>query len=109
VIAGDDRGAVAFAVLVERYAREPDVERGTGFGAAPGLRASGKIFAMLPHGALVVKLPASRCSQAVAAGVGSLFIVGSRTMREWLVLDAADPAEWAAFADQALAYVRGAA
>jgi hypothetical protein len=108
-MADNDRGAAAFAVLAERYAREPDVEPGTGFGAAPGLRARGRIFAMLPHGALVVKLPASRCSQAVAAGVGSLFIVGSRTMREWLVLGGVDDAEWAAFADQALAYVREAA
>lgn len=109
-MSGEDHEAeAAFATLAERYEGEPDVTPGTGFGSAPGLRAGGRIFAMLPHGALVVKLPAADCAQAVAAGAGSLFVVGSRTMREWLVLSTVDAAEWAAFADRALAYVRRAA
>ena len=97
----------AFAALAERFAREVDVEPGTGFGSAPGLRAGGKIFAMLPHGEFVVKLPADRCAAMVEAGRGRLFVVGRRTMREWLVVDGVDADTWAELADEALAYVRG--
>src|SRR4051794_19072641 len=97
----------AFAALAERFAGEPDVEAGTGFGSAPGLRAGGKVFAMLPHGELVVKLPAERCAAMVDAGEGRLFEVGRRTMREWVVVGGVDPAAWAALAGDALAYVRG--
>jgi hypothetical protein len=103
----DTRARAAFAALAERFAGEPDVEPGTGFGSAPGLRAGGKIFAMLPHGELVVKLPAERCAAMVAAGEGRLFVVGRRTMREWLVVDGVDDDAWAALAGDALAYVRG--
>jgi len=97
----------AFAALAERFAQEPDVEPGTGFGSAPGLRAGGKIFAMLPQGELVVKLPGDRCRAMVEAGVGRLFVVGRRTMREWLVVDGVDPGVWMALSADALAYVRG--
>jgi hypothetical protein len=97
----------AFATLAERFAREPGVEFGTGFGPAPGLRAGGKIFAMLPHGELVVKLPAARCAALVDDGDGHLFVVGKRTMREWLVVDGIDPESWLALAAEALEYVRG--
>jgi hypothetical protein len=103
----EDVGAAAFLELSERFAREPDVESGTGFGAAPGLRAAGKIFAMLPHDALVVKLPADRCAAMVAAGDGEHFVVGRRTMREWVVVKGVDTDAWAALAAEALTYVRG--
>jgi hypothetical protein len=97
----------AFDTLAERFADEPDVQHGTGFGSAPGRRAGGKIFAMLPHDELVVKLPADRCAAMVEAGEGRLFVVGRRTMRAWLVVDGVDDAAWAAVAGDALAYVRG--
>ena len=97
----------AFETLVGRFAREPDVTLGTGFGASPGLRVDGRIFAMLPEGALVVKLPADRCAAMVEAGDGSLMVSGKRTMREWLVVDGVDEDRWAALAADALGYVRG--
>jgi hypothetical protein len=97
----------AFARLRERFSGEPDVEPGTGFGSAPGLRAGGKVFAMLPRGELVVKLPADRCAAMVDAGAARLFVVGRRTMREWLVVAGIDDDAWAALAADALAYVRG--
>jgi hypothetical protein len=97
----------AFAALGDRFAGERDVEPGTGFGSAPGLRAGGKVFAMLPHGELVVKLPAERCAAMVEAGAGRPFVVGRRTMREWVVVAGVDPDAWAALAMDALAYVRG--
>ena len=62
---------------------------------------------MLPHGELVVKLPAARCDALLAAGEGRAFVVGKRTMREWLVVDGRDDERWAALAGEALAYVRG--
>jgi hypothetical protein len=97
----------AFTALAERFESEPDVSPGTGFGTARGLRANGRIFAMLPHGQLVVKLPAERCSALVEAGSGRLFVVGRRTMREWVAIDGIDDDAWAALAAEALAYVRG--
>jgi hypothetical protein len=97
----------AFARLSERFAREPGITLGTGFGRSPGLRVDGRIFAMLPHDALVVKLPAARCSAMAAAGEGQLLVNGARTMREWVVVAGVDDDAWAALADDALAYVRG--
>jgi hypothetical protein len=96
----------AFAKLQERFSAEPDVELGTGFGSAPGLRVAGKIFAMLPHGELVVKLPPESCATVLQAGEGRPFVVGRRTMREWLVVEGVDLEEWSALAAEALAYVR---
>jgi hypothetical protein len=96
----------AFAALAERFAEEPGVASGTGFGSAPGMRVGGKIFAMLPHGELVVKLPPARCTEMVEAGEGRLFVVGKRTMREWLVVDGVDERAWTALSTEALAYVR---
>ncbi len=97
----------AFAAVAERFLAEQDVEPGTGFGSAPGLRVRGRIFAMLANGELVVKLPADRCAALVEAGDGRLFVIGRRTMREWLAVEGVDADAWAALAADALAYVRG--
>jgi hypothetical protein len=102
-----DDAEAAFARLAARFGDELGVSAGTGFGKAPGLRAGTKIFAMLPHGELVVKLPAARCDELLAAGEGRAFVVGKRTMREWVVVDGLDDERWAALAGEALAYVRG--
>ena len=65
----------------------------------------GKIFAMLPHNALVVKLPAERVAALIDAGDGEPFGVGKRVMREWVTIRGVDDAAWAALADEALAFV----
>jgi hypothetical protein len=93
-------GAVAAALL-----REPDVDEGTGFGTNPGLRTGGKIFAMLVDGELVVKLPANRCTDMVAAGSARVFEVGRRRMREWVRVADVDETHWHQLAQQARAYV----
>jgi hypothetical protein len=103
---GDAAAEDAFAALVERYAGEPDVDLGTGFGTAPGLRVGGKIFAMLPHGELVVKLPAERCTALIEAGGARAFVIGTRTMREWLVVEGIDADGSSSLAAEALDYVR---
>jgi hypothetical protein len=98
---------IAFAALAERWRREPDVELGTGFGSVPGLRAKGKVFAMLQHGELAVKLPAQRCAAMVDAGDARQLVVRRHTMRGWVVVEGVDGDAWAALASDALEYVRG--
>jgi hypothetical protein len=61
---------------------------------------------MLVRGELVLKLPAARCAELTAEGVGRPFENGGRPMKEWLTLTAT-PARWPTLADEALAYVGG--
>ncbi|MCW3066508.1 MAG: hypothetical protein JWN32_3680 [Solirubrobacterales bacterium] len=96
-----------FAEVVERFAAEPDVEEGTGF-HNPGLKANGKIFAMLVRGVLVVKLSAARCEERVDARTATPFVIGRRTMREWIEIDHAHADAWLDLAAEALAFARAA-
>jgi hypothetical protein len=97
----------AFDSIAEELLREPGVEEGTGFGTNPGLRVSGRIFAMLVGGELVVKLPAERCAELKTGDGARTFQVGTRTMREWVSIDSARSQDWDALAREALAFVRG--
>ena len=72
------------------------VTSGTGFGTNAGLRVSGKIFAMLVRGELVVKLPRDR----VDAGKG-------RPMKEWASVPPSASRRWKALVEEARAFVRG--
>lgn len=85
---------------------DPDVERARLFNS-DGLRArtSGKFFAAVSHERLLVKLPAARVAELVAAGAGQPFHSGSRLMREWVLLEPADEAACAAFLDEARGFV----
>lgn len=94
----------AFDELVERMTREPDVEHGKAF-ASRTLKAGGKIFAMLVKGELVVKLPADRCEELVAAHDARPFEMANRRMREWVTIERGD---WPALAGEALAFGRSA-
>lgn len=102
-----------FSALAARYAAVPDVELPVsgkkGFGSAT-LRCNTKIFAMSPDGeSLVVKLPAARVAQLIAAGEVTAYSSGAgKIMKEWVSIPAARAAAWAAIADEALAFVRGA-
>src|SRR5207245_8233609 len=56
-----------FERLVATLAAEPGVTLGKAF-HNPGLKLGPKLFAMLYHDALVVKLPAARCRELLARG-----------------------------------------
>ena len=84
-----------FDAVVERYAHDPRVTGGTGFGSSPGRRVDGRIFAMLVRGELVVKLPRQRVDELVQAGTASWFDAGKgRPMREWAALGTAHALAW---------------
>ena len=98
-----------FAALAERFVGDRDVTEGTGFGKMPGLRTGGKIFAMLVHGRLVVKLPRERVEALVAAGAAERFDPGhGRPMKEWASVDPAAREDWEVLATEARTFVRGA-
>ena len=93
-------------VTVDRFVQDhADVEdtRGRpefrGFGAN-SLRVGGKIFAFVRGGDLVVRLPAARAAELVAAGDGTPFTSGGRELRGWVVLQAADAAAWAGYLEE---------
>jgi hypothetical protein len=103
--AGDPEAA--FAAIAARLLAEEGVSEGTGFGANAGLRVGGKIFAMLVRGELVVKLPAVRCVELIAAGRARPFDRGQgRPLKSWITVGEAAVAQWPALASEALAFVR---
>jgi|SRR5882672_10484600 len=71
------------------------------------LKIGGKIFAMVSHDRLVVKLPRARVDELVAAGDGEPFDPGhGRVMKEWLSLDPSSELEWLPLAKEAMSFVR---
>jgi len=79
---------------------------GSGFGRS-ALRFQNKIFAMFVRGRLVVKLPAERVEELIAAGEGIHFDANKGTpMREWLSLDPDSARPWLALATEALDFAR---
>ena len=95
---------MSFDAIANEFLSEPGVDEGTGFGSNPGLRVGGKIFAMEVDGRLVVKLPAERVTALAEAGAEP-FVVGKRTMREWVSVAPRD--DWTALAREAYEFVGG--
>ncbi len=102
-----------YAVLVAEMLHDPDItysgdEMGPkkSFGKSE-LKVSGKIFAMLVRGRLVVKLPKARVDALVAAGKGERFDPrrDGRLMKEWLVIAPTMEDEWAMLAKEARVFV----
>jgi len=85
---------------------DPDVERAHMFNS-DGLktRTNGRFFATVSGERLLVKLPAARVAELVAAGAGHPFHSGGRLMREWVLLEPADDAACAAYVDDAHTFV----
>ena len=81
---------------------------GSGFGRST-VRYQGKIFVMLVRGRLVLKLPAQRVEELVAAGEGVHFDANKGTpMKEWLSLDPDSDQAWLPLAHEALDFARAA-
>src|SRR5262249_31912610 len=98
----------AFERIGERFAEQPGVTTGTGFGSNPGLRFEGRIFAMLSNDRLVVKLPAGRVGELVDGGLADRFDAGKgRPMREWAIVTAGHLERWDELVDEAFAFVAG--
>jgi TfoX/Sxy family transcriptional regulator of competence genes len=98
-----------FALLVDELAPlegvvPPGATAGFGSGA---LRFEGRIFAMLAHDRLVVKLPAKRVTELVADGEGDRFDAGKgRPMKEWLSLHPDSTRSWSELAREALQFAQ---
>jgi hypothetical protein len=97
-----------FADVSAPYRSMAGVTTGTGFGANPGLRYHGHIFAMLVRGALVVKLPAARVAELTQAGQAVHFDAGKgRPMREWAAIERSDAGVWKRLMEEAFVNAGG--
>ena len=71
-----------------------------------GLKVSGKVFAMLVKGKLVVKLPQERVATLIASGTGEHFEPGhGRIMKEWVAIQPSSRSEWLSLAGEAKDFV----
>jgi hypothetical protein len=102
-----DEAEAAFRPIATRLLADPRVSAGTGFGSGPGLRVGTKIFAMVRHGELVVKLPRERVERLVADGIAGRFDPrgDGRLMKEWATVPVRHRRRWSRLADEALAFV----
>lgn len=95
-----------FTAIAKDELRRRDVTGGTGFGRNPGLRISGKIFAMLVRDELVVKLPMDRVAELAGSGVGRPFEPGTgRVMKEWLSVPVGGSRRWRSLVEEARSFV----
>ena len=79
---------------------------GSGFGRG-AVRFQKKIFVMFVRGRLVLKLPAGRVDELVAAGEGVRFDANKGTpMREWFSLDPESGLSWLPLATEALEFAQ---
>jgi hypothetical protein len=104
--ASENEAARRFEQISGRFLGQQDVTQGTGFGTAPGLRTSGKIFAMLVNGELVVKLSKERVQELVAANVATQFDPGhGRLMKEWAAVPVESPEDWEGLVEESFRFV----
>jgi|HubBroStandDraft_6_1064221.scaffolds.fasta_scaffold1200081_2 hypothetical protein len=81
---------------------------GSGFGRG-AVRFQKKIFVMFVRGRLVLKLPAARVDELVAADEGVRFDANKGTpMREWFSLDPESGLPWLPLATEALEFAQAA-
>jgi hypothetical protein len=99
-----------YATIVDALLGSADVTLGSpgkkGFGSA-ALQVSGRIFAMLAGGTLVVKLPRQRVDTLITSGDGARFDPrrDGRLMTEWLAVEPTSDHDWLALAREAMEFV----
>jgi hypothetical protein len=101
-----------FADIVKAFGDKPGVSEPEPAGSArrfgsSALRVNGRIFAMVSHGRLVLKLPSRRVAELIGSGGAGTYDAGKgRPMKEWVGLDPARQEHWLDLAGQALEFVR---
>jgi hypothetical protein len=98
-------GEELFRELVEPLYADPAVRPSTMMGL-PCVRLHGRFFASLDRrsGALLVKLPAERVGQLIAAGDGQPFAPAGRVFREWVAVPRPDRRRWRSLLAEARDY-----
>ena len=97
-----------FEASAQRLLANPNVTRAKMFGA-PTLKVSGKVFACLFKGKLVLKLPQQRVAVIVGSGQGERFDPGmGRVMKEWVSLEPLAEQELEDLVAEALDFVASA-
>lgn len=98
----EDRFWDAAALLLE----QDDVSRSTMMGL-PCLRVQGKFFAAFDRasGDLLIKVPAARVNQLIAAGEGGAVAPTGRRFREWAAIPPEAVDDWPAYLREAHAFV----
>ena len=109
---GRDRGGddSLFRELTEPLLASGAADEGTIMGH-PCLRARGGAFLAMAEGRtgdLIVKIPAGRVDELIAAGVAAPFAPAGRRFREWARVPDRDPTLWQALLDEARAFAEGA-
>ena len=95
----------AYAELVQRALSWPGVAEGRILHAS-GLKAGGRVFAFPRRDELVLKLPATRCTELVEQGVARRFDKGDgRPLREWVAVPEERAERWEELAREARAFV----
>lgn len=95
------------AAFVGRPGVTPPSDGGPRRFGSDALRVDGSVFCMISSGErFVVKLPAERVEELIAASVGEPFRAGKKSpMRQWVVVTDAAPGVWEALAEEAYAFV----
>ncbi len=100
---------VTYEEIARRYGGRPTAAGARRFGS-DALKVNGKIFAFMKEEGLVLKLPASRIDALVQQKIGRRFDRGRGVpLKEWIVLAPGHRSKWQALADEAHAFVKGAA
>ena len=87
------------------YRDRPDVAAGL-LMRSYGLKVQGKIFAMLSHDRLVVKLPRARVVELLDAGGAAPFETApGRVMKEWATVGVDDAPAWPGLVTESFNYV----
>ncbi len=94
-----------YTMVSNALMENPDVTQSQKRGFGSGLRVSGKVFAMMVKGKLVVKLPPHLIDELLAKGEGEPYVSGGRATRDWIVVESEDGDRWLTLAKEAMSFV----